>query len=88
MSEKEVNSGVLRDHTREGRKDTGPGRGEAGCDAVREENAAGPAESSQLEGRVGAFLPPSPHGSHRGKWLQNKQTHQWSNQTELSREAP
>ena len=35
---------------REG-KHTGPGPGEAGCDAVREENAAGPAESSQLEGR-------------------------------------
>lgn len=33
----------------------------AGCDAVREENAAGPSESSPLEGRGrDLYYPPSP----------------------------
>ena len=47
-------------------KGTGPGTVEAGYDAVREENAAGPSESSQLEGRGrGLYYPPTPWQASR-----------------------
>lgn len=89
MSEKEVNSGVLRDHTCEGRKRHRTRQGRSGLWCGQRRECSRPCRVIPVRGKgSGPLLPPSPHDSHRGKWLQNKQTHQWSNQTELSREAP